>query len=200
MSMKCTCMTKTPKIEHHAADCLYRIAFEKGGTMKLSNRYCKHGTPLDKYCPECDKEDREPRKKEFKPKEGDRILVGISKDRIDNEITYLYTDKHGRFICVHPACEKKYRVGDECYAVQVWPSAKPLPPKIPEFIDGDPIIVWDEKSNYYIRIVHKITGSEVICYCSGAMAGPLSPPWQNYKPFPGYDYGGRDVWGSEDKK
>jgi hypothetical protein len=57
-------MTKTPEIEYHAADCLYRIAFEKGGAMKPVEGCCSHGELLDKYCPECRKEAEEAEKAE----------------------------------------------------------------------------------------------------------------------------------------
>jgi hypothetical protein len=164
---------------------------------------CQHGELLDKYCPECAKEDREAEKKEFDPKEGDRILVGWTEDKIDYERTYIYTDKRGKFICVDSANEAQYRKGNY-YVAQSWLCAKPLPPKLPEFIQGDPIIVWGGESAEYIRIVDHVDGNgNVKCFADGAFHNfPLTPSidWSHYKPLLNYNYGSRDVWGSEDKK
>ena len=137
---------------------------------------------------------------EFKPEEGDRILVG-NKRPLLSERTFVYINRHGRYMCVHIGDEKIYNGNKRgFFRVAPWLIAKP---KLPEFIQDDPIIVWNEEaheSSECIRIVHKITEFGAICYCSGALEGPESQPWPNYKPLPNYDYGDRKVWRSEDKQ
>jgi hypothetical protein len=168
---------------------------------------CQHGELLDKYCPECFKEDvekelLEAEDKEFNPKEGDRILVGGSKDRIDNKRIYIHKDKRGRFVCVDSAYEDQYKEGNN-YASSSWPYAKPLSSNLPEFIQGDPVIVWGPDDIEYIRIVDYVgKNGAVKCFNGGELCNRISPPtgWAHYKPLTNYDYGGRNVWGSEDKK
>jgi hypothetical protein len=107
---------------------------EREEPMNQVDGCCQHGELLDKYCPECAREDREAEDKEFKLKEGDRILVGWVEDEIDSERTYLYTDRAGRFVCVESTFEKEYQRGVDTYTVVAWPYAKPPLPKklIPE--------------------------------------------------------------------
>jgi hypothetical protein len=147
---------------------------------------------------------------EFKPEEGDRVLVGWVEDEVDNERIYLYTNSRGKFVCVYEGDEEAYKKNKTNYTViTTWPYIKPLlpppKPKLPEFIDGDPIIVWDSGGRKGIRIVcDVIEDGSVGCYHSGAFES--EPPhltpiiWSNYKPLPNYNYGDRKVWGSEDDK
>jgi hypothetical protein len=165
---------------------------------------CQHGELLDKYCPECDKEDREAEKKEFNPQEGDKILVSVDRSLLLPRI-FLYMDRHGRCACVHSDDDEIYNNGSLRFRVVIWPYAKPLPAKLPEFVQGDPVIVWDLGGRKLIRIVCSVTeDGKVECYHEGSFESvpPYLMPivWCNYKPLPGYDYGGRDVWGSENKK
>ena len=114
--------------------------------MKPVDGCCQHGELLDKYCPECAKEDKEAEMNEFKPQEGDRILVGWFENEIDTERTYLYTNKAGRFVCVESTFEKEYRKGADTYTVIAWPYAKPLPLKVPapeERLKRIAQIIWD---------------------------------------------------------
>ena len=136
----------------------------------------------------------------FSPKEGDRILVGWVDDEIDNERTYLYTNNAGSFVCVESTFEKEYRKGADTYTVIAWPYAKPLPPKIPEFIKGDPVIL-DIDGLEGIRIVNRVDEDGMIwCFPEGMLSGTHCTPWNRYKPLPNYDYGNRKVWGAEDNK
>jgi hypothetical protein len=141
---------------------------------------------------------------EFKPKEGDRILVGGSKTTIDKERIYLFTDRYGWFVCISYGMEEKYQDGKGRYQVAIWPCAKPLPPKLPEFIEGDPVIVWGghNGSTKFLRVVDEVlkTG-HIKCFGNGATSEACGfCSWGHYKPLPNYDYGGRKVWGSEDNK
>jgi len=136
--------------------------------------------------------------KEFKPQEGDSILVGWTEDKIDYERTYIYTDKRGKLICVDSAYEAQYRDGNN-YVSASWPCAKPLSPKkLPEFIKGDPIVVWGQDGTELIRIVdHVAENGAVKCFNDGGFYNqPLTPSvgWAHYKPLPNYDYGGRNVF------
>jgi hypothetical protein len=173
---------------------LDRIAFEREEPMNQVDGCCQHGELLDKYCPECAKEDREAEDKEFKPKEGDRILVGWIGDQIDYERTYIYTDKRGKLICVDSAYEAQYREGND-YVAQSFPYAKPLPPKLPpEFVQGDPVIVCSASGKRHIRIVDSTTeDGHLMCYSNGRFSGSTTG-YSHYKPFPGYNYGGRNVF------
>jgi hypothetical protein len=166
---------------------------------------CQHGELLNKYCPECDKEDREAEKKEFNPQEGDRILVGLTKDRIDCERIYIHTDRRGTFVCVEDGFEKLYLDNAKNYRAISFPYAKPMPQKLPEFIQGDPVVVWiyGNRNAKWLRIVHSVSeDGSIKCFHTGTIYDPESRPipYSCYKPLPNYDYGGRDVWGSEDKK
>jgi hypothetical protein len=142
---------------------------------------------------------------EFKPQEGERILVGHTAGRIEHERIYVYTDKQGRFVCVEDGFEKYYLNNLANYRSISWPYAKPMPPKLPEFIDGDPIIVWDLGGMKVIRIVCGVEeDGNIKCYHDGSFESvpPYLMPivWPNYEPLPNYDYGDRKVWGSEDNK
>jgi hypothetical protein len=107
---------------------LDRIAFEREEPMNQVDGCCQHGELLDKYCPECDKEDREAEKKEFNPQEGDKILVSVDRSLLLPRI-FLYMDRHGRCACVHSDDEEIYNNGSLLFRVVIWPYAKPLPPK-----------------------------------------------------------------------
>jgi hypothetical protein len=130
---------------------------------------------------------------EFSPKEGDRILVGNTEPLLSERI-FLYIDRHGRYMCVHANDEKIYdgnKIGS--FRVIHWLLAKP---KILEFIDGDPVIVWRDSSQEYVRVFHSYADDGgVECYTEY----PKTYTWSNCKPLPNYDYGVRKVWGSEDK-
>jgi hypothetical protein len=168
--------------------------------MNQVGRRCKHGTLLDKYCPECAREDREAEKKEFKPEKGDRILVGVDRSLMVSRI-FLYMDRHGRCACVHSDDEEIYNNGSLRFRIVIWPYAKSLPPKLPEFIEGDPIIVWRTCDGVkFLRVVDRVLESgSVKCFGDGALSRIKGNcTWENYNLLPGYDYGGRDVWGSED--
>jgi hypothetical protein len=135
----------------------------------------------------------------FNPKEGDRILVGWSEDKINEERTYLFTDKNGMFFCVAYDYEVLYLEGKYKYHAVSWPYAKPLPSKLPEFIDGDPVVVWGASEKEHIRIVDSTNeDGRLMCYSNGRFSGSTTG-YSHYKPFHNYDYGGRDVWGSEDR-
>jgi hypothetical protein len=68
--------------------------------------------------------------------------------------------------------------------------------KILEFIDGDPVIVWRDSSQEYVRVFHSYADDGgVECYTEY----PKTYTWSNCKTLPNYDYGGRKIWGSEDK-
>jgi len=144
-------------------------------------------------------------KKEFKPKEGERILVGEVKYAIHHERIFLYVDRNGLCVCVHHEDAEIYNSGSSQFRVVVWTYAKPIPPKLPEFIQGDPIIVWmyNNRKTKWLRIVHSVVNDgSVKCFHTGPIYDPESRPipYSCYKPLPDHDYGGRDVWGSEDKK
>jgi hypothetical protein len=144
---------------------------------------------------------------EFKPKEGDRILVGNTEPLVSERI-FLYIDRHGRYMCVHANDEKIYN-GNQIGSFRVihWLLAKPLTPKqkLPEFIDGDPVIVWGPDGKEHIRIVYDvIENGSVRCYPEGESqlehTDFIRITWSNYKPLQNYYYGNsRRVWGSEDK-
>jgi hypothetical protein len=71
---------------------------------------------------------------------------------------------------------------------------------LPEFIRGDPVIVWVcDKNTERIRIVHSLAEDGIRCFWDGLLNSWMPPILhQHYKPLPNYDYGGRNVWGSED--
>lgn len=170
--------------------------------MKPVEGCCSHGELLDKYCPECAKEDKEAEMNEFNPKEGDWVIVGMTADSLCNERIFAYKNKHGSYMCVHGDDGEEYIQGC-CFRVTPWPYAKPLPPpKLPQFIEGDPIIVWvHDKSTERTLIVHSVTEDGIKCFWDGRIdpyAMPLLYPC--YKPLPNYNYGNRKVWGSEDNK
>jgi hypothetical protein len=133
---------------------------------------------------------------EFNPKEGDWILAGDG--RFSSRI-FLYIGIDGRYVCVHEADEVSYQRGYEEFRVRAWPCAKPLPKKLPEFIQGDPVIVCEKGGRKLIRIVYDVLeDGKIRCYRDGAFKStpPCSMPitWPNYKPLPNYVYGSRDVF------
>jgi hypothetical protein len=85
-------------------------------------------------------------KKNFNPREGDRILVGWEEDKISMERIHIYTDKHGMFVCADGNYEDEYRESKN-YIAQAFPYAKPLPPKalLPpkERLKRIAQIIWD---------------------------------------------------------
>jgi len=134
-------------------------------------------------------------KKEFKPQEGDRILASADLSLFASRI-FLYMDRHGRCACVHSDDEEIYNGGSLRFRIVIWPCAKPLPPKLPEFIQGDPVIVGvDDKSTERIRVVHSVTEDGIKCFWDGLLNSWVTPILHHhYKPLPNYNYGRRNVF------
>jgi hypothetical protein len=73
-------------------------------------------------------------------------------------------------------------------------------PLHPEFAYGDPVIVWKYQGLECIRIVHSVAEDNSInCLNQGALLGTRYTPWPYYRPLQQYDYGGRRVWGRDEK-
>jgi hypothetical protein len=139
---------------------------------------------------------------EFKPEEGDRILAA-DRPQLFYEHIFLYISNDGRYMCVYLGDEEIYNNGCGGFRVMPWRLAKPLPPKLPEFIERDPIIVWRTRGGVkFLRVVEKMLESgSVKCFGDGAISKIMGNcTWENYKPLPNYNYGDRKVWGSEDNK
>jgi hypothetical protein len=127
--------------------------------------------------------------KKFRPQEGERVLVSLSNSAVCEERIFVYINKAGIYMCVHVDDEDCYENGEGCgcFRVSGWTSAKPLPPKkLPEFIKGDPVVVWGPDGTELIRIVdHVAEDCTVKCLTVG---------WAHYRPLKNYDYGGRNVF------
>jgi hypothetical protein len=118
----------------------------------------------------------------------------------------------GQPMCVHLGTanlisdlwKEVQQLEEQMKALKILLNQKEPPPKLklPEFIEGDPVIVWDFGGRKFIRIVCSVAeDGRVECYHEGLFESksPYLMPitWNNYKPLPNYDYGNRRVWGVE---
>jgi hypothetical protein len=190
---KFVCVDSAYEVQYREGNDYVAQSFPYAKPMNQVGRRCKHGELLDNYCSEYAKEDKEAEKKEFNPQEGDRILVGVDRSLLLPRI-FLYMDRHGRCACVHSDDEEIYNNGSLRFRIVIWPCAKPMPPKLPEFIQGDPVIVWGASGKEHIRIVDSTTeDGHLMCYNKGRFSGSTTG-YSHYKPFLGYNYGRRNVF------